>query len=326
MLRAGLGLSRAANRAQRRAGEGRADKDRAPAEFRRACRAYAEKFLDSQREDFKRLGILGDWDAPYITMAPAIRRPSCARSASSLRAGSSTRARSRSIGACEIAPPWPKRKSSTRRTSPSIYVEFPLSPDDAGLLSERVPALKGRDVTTLIWTTTPWTIPSNLAVAFHPEFDYGAYEIAGAGAPAGRDSRRGAGRSRRGGDRPPLGAKLASFRGDAVERLRFRHPLYDRDSLAVLAQYVTLEQGTGVVHTAPGHGADDFATGVRYGLDIYAPIGNNGRFNDDVGVVGGLKVFEANPVVVAALEQAGGSGLRRVSSIRIRTAGVVISR
>ena len=109
--------------------------------------------------------------------------------------------------------------------------------------------------------------------------------------------------------------------------MRFRHPLYDRDSLGVLGEYVTLEQGTGAVHTAPGHGADDFATGVRYGLDIYAPIGVDGRFTRDVGVVGGLKVFEANPVVEAALGERGRLWFRtRRRSTRIRTAGAATSR
>ena len=282
------------------------DKDRAPAEFRRACRAFAEKFLDSQREDFKRLGILGDWDAPYITMAPAYQA-AIVRALGKFVARGLVYKGKKPVYWClrdRTALAEAEVEYETH-TSPSIYVEFPLSPVDSDALGERLPSLKGRAVTTLIWTTTPWTIPSNLAVAFHPEFDYGAYET-GSG-PTARVvilaealvDRVAAATGK------PFGTRLATFKGGVVERLRFRHPLYDRDSLAVLAQYVTLEQGTGVVHTAPGHGADDFATGVRYGLDIYAPIGTNGRFNDDVGVVGGLKVFEANPVVVAALEQSG---------------------
>jgi isoleucyl-tRNA synthetase len=187
-------------------------------------------------------------------------------------------------------------------TSPSIYVEFPLSANDAGDLGRRVPALAGRrDVTALIWTTTPWTIPSNLAVAFHPDLDYGAFEYEGravivADALAGRVAEA-TGR--------PFGRKVAAFKGRALDRVQFRHPFYDRDSLGVVGEHVTLEQGTGVVHTAPGHGSDDFAIGTRYGLEIYAPIGVNGRFNQDVGVVGGLKVFEANPVVEAALAERG---------------------
>jgi isoleucyl-tRNA synthetase len=281
---------------------GAAAKDRSLGEFRRACRAFAEKFVDSQRTDFKRLGILGDWDHPYLTMVPAFQ-------AAILRALGKFVARGL-VYKGKKPVHWCLRDRTALaeaeveyepHTSPSIYVEFPLSDADAAEIGQRVPALAGRTVTVLIWTTTPWTIPANLGIAFHPDFDYGAFEYEGrtvivAEALASKVSAE-TGRT--------LGAKVASFKGAALERLRFRHPLYDRDSLAVVAEYVTLDQGTGAVHTAPGHGADDFATGVRYGLDIYAPIGRNGRFNDDVGVVAGLKVFEANPVVEAALAERG---------------------
>ncbi|HEX6397593.1 MAG TPA: isoleucine--tRNA ligase, partial [Steroidobacteraceae bacterium] len=185
--------------------------------------------------------------------------------------------------------------------SPSIYVEFALAPGSEAELAARCPPLAGRHVSALIWTTTPWTIPSNLAVAFHPEFDYQAYEVDGrvvivaeALAPAvahvvGR----------------PLDHPVARFKGAVLEGLRFRHPIYERDSVAVLAEYVTLEQGTGVVHTAPGHGADDFLTGRKYGLEIYAPVGPDGRFSDDVGLFAGEQVFEANPAVIEALDDRG---------------------
>ena len=288
---------------------GAVDKDAAPGVFRRACRAYAEKFVDSQREDFKRLGVLGDWDHPYLTMTPDYQ-------AAIVRALGKFVARGLVYKGkkpvhwclrCQTALAEAEVEYETR-TSPSIYVEFPLSANDAGQLGDRVPALADRDVRVLIWTTTPWTIPSNLAVAFHPDFDYGAYEF----------DRRGA--RTRPTDRLPvvivaeplaeristttgrkLGKKIASFKGELVEGVKFKHPLYDRDSLATLGDHVTLEQGTGVVHTAPGHGSDDFQIGVRYGLDIYAPIGPDGRFSPEVGLVGGLTVWDANPIVEAAL-------------------------
>jgi isoleucyl-tRNA synthetase len=288
---------------------GAADKDAAPGEFRRACRAYAEKFVDSQREDFKRLGVLGDWDDPYLTMAPAYQ-------AAIVRALGKFVARGLVYKGkkpvhwclrCQTALAEAEVEYETH-TSPSIYVEFPLAPADTGQLGTRVPSLADRDVRVLIWTTTPWTIPSNLAVAFHPDFDYGAYEF----------DRRGA--RTRPSDRLPvvivaeslaeqiatitgrkLGKRIASFKGALLEGVKFKHPLYDRESLATLGEHVTLEQGTGVVHTAPGHGSDDFQIGVKYGLDIYAPIGPDGRFAADVGLVGGLTVWEANPIVEAAL-------------------------
>jgi isoleucyl-tRNA synthetase len=194
--------------------------------------------------------------------------------------------------------------------SPSIYVEFPLAPSSAGDLARRVPQLSGRDVSVLIWTTTPWTIPSNLAVAFHPSFDYGAFDVDGrvvivalelaarVGAAVGRALER----------------PLAVIKGEVLEGIRFRHPLYERDSVGVLAEYVTLEQGTGAVHTAPGHGADDFLTGVQYGLDIYAPVGPGGHFLDDVGLFAGQRVFDANPHVEEALAARGRLWKREVVS------------
>jgi isoleucyl-tRNA synthetase len=273
-----------------------------PVEFRRACRKYAERFYTSQREDFKRLGVLGDWDNPYLTMAPSFQ-------ATIVRALGKFVARGL-VYKGKKPVHWCLRDRTALaeaeveyepHTSPSIYVEFPLSPNDAGALASRVPALAGRTVSVLVWTTTPWTIPSNLAIAFHPDFVYGAYEfehrVVIVAERLAESVSAATGRT--------LGRQLASFRGDAIEHVKFRHPLYDRDSPAVLADYVTLEQGTGAVHTAPGHGADDYRTGLAYGLEIYAPIGEDGRFLPDVGIVGGLKVFEANDVVENALASYG---------------------
>src|SRR6185436_3392510 len=147
----------------------------------------------------------------------------------------------------------------------------------------------------------PWTIPSNLAVAFHPDVDYGAYEFSGDADPSVlprvvivAEARANAVAEATG---RALGPQIATMKGSDLEGVQFRHPLYDRDSLGVLGDYVTLDTGTGAVHTAPGHGVDDFNTGMRYHLEIYAPIGSDGRFAADVHIVGGMKVFEANPVV-----------------------------
>ncbi|MEP6918768.1 MAG: isoleucine--tRNA ligase, partial [Acidobacteriota bacterium] len=186
-------------------------------------------------------------------------------------------------------------------TSPSIYVEFPLGAESAARLAERVPELAGREVSVLIWTTTPWTIPSNLAIAFHPDFDYAAYHVDGraiivAEALATRVAEA-VGRN--------FGSPLVQMKGAELEHLRFRHPLYARDSLGVLADYVTLEQGTGAVHTAPGHGSDDFLTGMKYGLEVYAPIGPAGHFLQTVELFGGQRVFDANPRVEEALKERG---------------------
>jgi isoleucyl-tRNA synthetase len=269
-----------------------------PADFRRACREYAGRFYASQRKDFQRLGVTGDWDRPYLTMAPSYQA-AIVRSLGKFVARGLVYKGKKPVHWClrDRTALAEAEVEYEDHSSPSIYVEFPLSPDDAGELASRVPDLAGREVSVLIWTTTPWTIPSNLAIAFHPDFQYGAYEyehrVVIVAEQLAESVSAATGR--------PLGQKVASFTGDTIELVKFRHPLYDRISPAVLADYVTLEQGTGAVHTAPGHGADDFRTGVKYGLEIYAPIGEDGRFVADLAIVGGLKVFEANPVVEAAL-------------------------
>ncbi|MEO8482360.1 MAG: isoleucine--tRNA ligase [Acidobacteriota bacterium] len=281
---------------------GAAAKDRSPVEFRRACRDYAEKYVGLQRDDFKRLGVMGDWDNPYITMRPEYQATIVRALGAFVERGLVYKGKKpvhwclrdrTALAEAEV--------EYENHTSPSIYVEFDATAHTTAVLRARFPSLAGHAISALIWTTTPWTIPANLGVAFHPDHEYGAFEVEGravivAAALADRVAQA-TGRS--------FGTKLASIDGSFFERLAFQHPLYPRESLAVLANYVTLDQGTGVVHTAPGHGSDDFATGVRYGLDIYAPIGRDGRFLPDVDIVAGLKVFEANPVVEAALAERG---------------------
>ena len=183
--------------------------------------------------------------------------------------------------------------------SPSIYVEFPLALESANEVASRIPALANREVSVVIWTTTPWTIPSNLAIAFHPDFDYGAYDVDGrvvimAEALAPRVAAA---------TGLELGGPVARMKGAQLEGIRFRHPLYGRDSIGVLAEYVTLDAGTGAVHTAPGHGADDFTTGNKYGLEIYAPVGPGGQFLESVELFAGQRVFDANANVEEELKK-----------------------
>ena len=272
------------------------------AEFCRACRAYAERFVGTMSEQFQRLGILGTWDEPYLTMNFKYEA-AIARAFGRFVEQDLVYKGKKPVHWCihcrtALAEAEVEYED---HTSPSIYVEFPLDPSSAGELGARVAALAGKDVSVLIWTTTPWTIPSNLAIAFHPEFDYGAYAVDGravivAEALAEKVSAA-VGK--------PFGATIARMKGEQLEHIRFRHPLYARASLGVLDEYVTLDAGTGAVHTAPGHGADDFATGVKYGLDIYAPIGPAGHFLETVELFGGQRVFDANPKVVEALRERG---------------------
>ena len=280
---------------------GPAAKGRSIGDFRRACREYAASFVKSQRAEFERLGVFGDWDNPYLTMDYEYQA-AIVRALGKFVARGLVYKGKKPVHWClrdRTALAEAEVEYDTHR-SPSIYVEFPLSDADTTLAS-RVPALAGRQVSVLIWTTTPWTIPANLAVAFHPDLEYGAFEYEGrvvivATALAGRVGEA---------TGKPLGAPVATCKGSTLETVAFRHPLYDRDSVGVLGDYVTLEQGTGAVHTAPGHGVDDFNTGTKYGLPITTPIGTPGRFEEGTPIVGGLKVFEANPVVEAALLERG---------------------
>jgi isoleucyl-tRNA synthetase len=286
---------------------GRRKREMSVAEVRRECRRYAERYVDVQRDGFKRLGVLGDWPAPYLTMRHSYQAAIVRALGRFVEQDLVYRGKKPVHWCikCRTALAEAEVEYEPHR-SPSIYVEFPLAAESRPALSALAPALADRAAGVLIWTTTPWTIPSNLAVAFHPEVTYAAYETT---TPDGRPGAvilaepladRVAEQTGR-----ALGAPLATFRGGDLEGLRFRHPLYERDSVAVLADYVTLDQGTGAVHTAPGHGADDFHTGVRYGLDVYAPVGPGGRFADDVELFGGTGVFEANPQVEAALAERG---------------------
>jgi isoleucyl-tRNA synthetase len=273
-------------------------REMSPADFRRACRAYAERFIGVMTKEFQRLGVLGDWAHPYLTMNFRYQAAIARALGRFVEEGLVYKGKKpvhwcihcrTALAEAEV--------EYEEHSSPSIYVEFPLASTSKDDLAGRIPALAGRDVSVLIWTTTPWTIPSNLAVAFHPEFEYAAYDVDGravivAEALAARVSQA-TGRT--------FGAPVARFKGTDLEHIKFQHPLYARPSVAVLGDYVTLEAGTGAVHTAPGHGADDFATGVRYGLDIYAPVGPGGHFLDTVELFGGQRVFDANPNVERAL-------------------------
>ncbi|MCC7243400.1 MAG: isoleucine--tRNA ligase, partial [Acidobacteria bacterium] len=280
------------------------------ADFRRACRAYAEKYVDIQRRGFKRLAIIGLWDDPYKTMAFRYQA-SIVRALGRFVEQEMVYKGKKPVHWCThcrtaLAEAEVEYEA---HTSPSIYVEFPLSEASRTELTSRVSGsvedltpYQSEAISVLIWTTTPWTIPSNLAVAFHPDISYGLYRAERNGKLTVIANLR---RSALEGVLGALHGPLFNFKGSDFEHLTFRHPLYERDSVGVLADYVTLEAGTGAVHTAPGHGADDYKTGVKYGLDIYAPLDAGGHFIETVGLFGGLQVFDANPKVEAALQDRG---------------------
>jgi isoleucyl-tRNA synthetase len=268
------------------------------AQIRQECRAYANKFIDIQRREFMRLGVFGDWFNPYLTMNYSYEALIVAEFAEFYRRGSVYRAK-KSIhwcNSCRTALAEAEVEYDSH-TTPSIYVAFPL--EDS--LADLNPALAGLPLNAVIWTTTPWTIPSNLGIALHPDFAYGVYEYQGKGYLLADElaadclERFAMSEAKR----------LCSLDPKALEGRRARHPFYDRSSLLVLADYVTLEAGTGLVHTAPGHGREDYETGIKYGLDIYAPLDDSGRYTEEVGFFAGQEVFAANPLVIAKLEEKG---------------------
>ncbi len=276
-------------------------RDMSIADFRRACRAYATRFVGIQRDEFKRLAVMGDWTDPYLTMDFRYQAAIVRALGRFVEQGMVYKGKKPVHWCIHCRTALAEAEVEYEdHSSPSIYVEFPLTTQGTAELGARVPALRGRRISALIWTTTPWTIPSNLALAFHPEARYGAFDVDGRivvvaeslaeqlSQVLGRD----------------LGPSVAQMPGAVFEGLRFSHPLYARESVGVLADYVTLDTGTGVVHTAPGHGADDFHTGVKYGLDVYAPVDGDGRFLPEVERFAGLTVFEANPKVEEALAAA----------------------
>ncbi len=265
---------------------------------RKACRKYAEKWIKTQKQEFKRLGVLGDWDRPYLTMTYDYEATIAREFNKFLLSGSVVRSKKPVYwcSTCETALAEAEVEYH-EHTSPSIYVKFPLNSD----LSDIDPALAGAGISVVIWTTTPWTLPANLAIAFHPEFEYALVEA--------------------GGDKLIMARELVAsvmeawgvedysvittFAAEKLDKRTCRHPFMDRDSLMVLADYVTLEAGTGCVHTAPGHGADDYQTGLRYGLDIFSPVDDTGTFTSEAGVYAGKRIPGVNKDICADLSQSG---------------------
>ncbi len=274
-------------------------------EKRGLCRGYAERFVDIQREEFKRLGVFGDWERPYLTMSYEYEASIAGEFARLVKDGYVYRGK-KPVHWCPscVTALAEAEVEYAEKTSPSIYVRFRVLDADA----ERVlPAdLRGKGLYFIIWTTTPWTLPANLALAVHPETDYlvlesgdGCYIIASD--LAGRL-----------GDEIGLeGRRVKTVKGKALEGLRARHPFLERDSLVITGEFVTTSEGTGVVHIAPGHGEDDYLAGLRYGLEILAPVDERGRFTADVADLEGRAVFDANGLIMEMLSERGalmGSG------------------
>jgi isoleucyl-tRNA synthetase len=275
------------------------------AEVRRACRDYAQKYIDLQRRDFIRLGVFGDWDHPYTTMDPAYEAVIARSFVDFLDQGYVYKGLKpvnwclncrTALAEAEV--------EYDDHSSPSIWVRFRLA-SDPGKIDD---ALAGREVYGVVWTTTPWTIPANMAICYHPKFEYSAVEAGGAVYIVATDLVRATADA----VGWPEARVLASFHGARLEHAVFRHPFVDRDSPGILGDHVTLEQGTGAVHTAPGHGHEDYVVGLQYGIPVYCPVDAAGRLyhaDPEPGELPeeliGKTVWEANPVVIDILARSG---------------------
>jgi isoleucyl-tRNA synthetase len=317
---------------------------------RRACRQHAAEALKRQTRDFERLGVLGEWDNPYLTMSNTYEAETARLFGRFISRGYVYKG-ARPVYWCiqdqtALAEAEVEYKE---HTSPSIYVKFPLPEDQVRELIERMEDKKetssfDKPVYVLIWTTTPWTLPANLGIAVNPNFDYAAVEVGNEIYIVAKDLVA-AVAEKCGFDEPRV---VATFPGRLLEGLRARHAWLDRPSLLMAGEHVTLggeadaeteldvadaqkkgtgKSGTGCVHTAPGHGHDDFVIGQKYreqmadiyeqlrregalsgemeGAEIYCPVDNAGRFTGDVEGFASLQVFEANRAIVDFLNQAG---------------------
>ncbi|MCG3179852.1 MAG: Isoleucine--tRNA ligase [Phycisphaerae bacterium] len=281
-------------------------RDMATADIRKLCLDYAMKFFARNRDDFKRLSIFGEWDTPYLTVNHDYEAGVLDLFAEMVAGGYVYRSL-RPIHWC-ITDRTALAEAELEYddiTSPSVYVRFPLTDESRARASELFGAA-GDAVDLVIWTTTPWTLPANLAIAVHPEFDYALFAAAAAdGQPFTGIVAEGLLDTLAARGLLADAKKLGTCKGRDLEGLTYRHVFMDRVGPVVLADYVTLEGGTGCVHTAPGHGREDFETGRRYGLEPVSPVDASGRFTDAGGPFVGQQVFEADPHVVKLLQEKG---------------------
>lgn len=268
-----------------------------PHVVRKLCREYAARWIDVQRKEFKRLGVLGDWDDPYMSMNPSYEAATARELANFVEKGNVLRSKKPIYWCCSCHTALAEAEVEYYdHTSPSIYVRFALP--DSGL--KRIfPHADPSRAFVAIWTTTPWTLPDNMAVCLHPDVEYVLVEANEAQYLLARE-RLAECAALFGWENPRI---LGQATGAQLEGLTARHPFYDRDSPLILGGHVTLDTGTGCVHTAPGHGREDYEVGLKYGLDILSPLDDAGRFLPTVAFFAGLNVFEANPKVIEKLKE-----------------------
>ncbi len=276
---------------------GKNKKDINKLEIRKFCRNYAEKYVKIQAEEFKRLGVVGDWENPYITMAYDYQANIVREFAKFVKSGVVYRSKKPVYWciSCNTALAEAEVEYEDH-TSPSVYVKFPVKSDVSKLSEELI----GKKVSIVIWTTTPWTLPANRAVAVHPEFEYVAIEVSGEVLIIAKElvdvfTKYISGNFR----------IIKEFKGEKLFGLICEHPLEDVDSKVLTADFVTLDTGTGCVHIAPGHGQEDYELGLKHSIEVYAPVDAEGKFHKNVKYFAGEKVFDANDKIVLKLKELG---------------------
>ena len=267
-----------------------------PAEFRRLCREFATRYVEQHKRDFQRLGVLGRWDDPYLTMNHEYEAIVAGALLDFMEKGYAYRGR-KPVYWCihDMTALAEAEVEYEDHTSPSVWVKFGLADDGKSGLAGM------SDVSAVIWTTTPWTLPHNRALSFHPDYEYVVVETE-KGALLLATERVAALQA-------DCGIKevlvRSHWKGQDFAGAKFQHPFLPTQVPGILADYVTLDQGSGIVHTAPGHGSDDFLSGQKYGLEIYAPIDDKGVYLEGLPEYQGRNVFEANPTIVQLLKDRG---------------------
>lgn len=265
-------------------------------EFRKKCKEFALKFMNIQREEFKRLGVFGDWENPYLTMDYDYEATIVREFGRFVGNNSVYRGR-KPVLWCHICKTALAEAEVEYEeiTSPSVFVKFPFFKG----FEEKFPVLKNTKGYVVIWTTTPWTLPANLAICFHPDFDYVLEKINDEFfiVAEGLHSKFHFATSL------PAGEIIEKFKGSFIEGAECKHPFIDRTSLIILGEHVTLDVGTGCVHTAPGHGEEDYEVGLKYNLPVYAPVDEEGKFTEEFSLFKGEVVFDTDEKIIQILKE-----------------------
>lgn len=277
-----------------------------PVELRQKCREFAHKNLKGQESEFKRLGVLGDWEHPYLTINPEFEAEQVRVFGEMFKKGYVEKGLKPVYwcASCETALAEAEVEYADH-TSTSIYVRFKFDEESSKKINNIVPAVEGKDIYAVIWTTTPWTIPSNMAISVHPRFEYTFFEKDGDVYVAAQDLLASFLKDVEW-DEADIKV-LGSCKGQDLELLNTRHPLVDRKSPIILGEHVTLDAGTGSVHTAPGHGLEDYEVGCRYGIEVFSPLDSRGVWTEAVKDkdLEGVPYYKGNSIVIEKLQNCG---------------------